>query len=422
MWMYTYMYRYMCYIYIMKSSHNMKKSYKTMTTIVQMLYMHLLFVFMIGNIDHVVVIEGAVPSPLVDCIAEPSNNNIDSPSYHGASSDGAKKELLIPRTLSRHKYAQIMPPASQTTDLVFFAVNSARGNSILRDVIRRTWGSVALRMGMKVKFFVGHSDDMLGIEVEKAKHGDIIVLNVDESNFREGYNLLSKKTMLLMKWLDTHLKQTSSFAVKIDDDVYFDVEAFIACTYKIKEEEMSDGNSKQLLYYGYINDRSKPIRQETSKWYDPDFKAEVYPPYAAGIFYMLSRSAVHFLSKNSMNFKQWRNEDASVGTWLYGTRTKRLHDGAVYPSRSYRDSKHTPVALHMAMSTNVKSSERKLHVQKKDFDALFTASLMNAAHRHLQEYGTILGVCKDSADEIDAKNEASNVVYMSVDEWILGRM
>ena len=34
---------------------------------------------------------------------------------------------------------------------------------------------------------------MLGIEVEKAKHGDIIVLNVDESNFREGYNLLSKK-------------------------------------------------------------------------------------------------------------------------------------------------------------------------------------------------------------------------------------
>ena len=83
---------------------------------------------------------------------------------------------------------------------------------------------------------------------------------------------------------------------------------------------------------------------------------------------MLSRSAVHFLSKNSMNFKQWRNEDASVGTWLYGTRTKRLHDGAVYPSRSYRDSKHTPVALHMAMSTNVKSSERKLHVQKKEHE------------------------------------------------------
>ena len=51
-----------------------------------------------------------------------------------------------------------------------------------------------------------------------------------------------------MKWLDTHLKQTTSFAVKIDDDVYFDVEAFIARTYKIKEEEMSDGNSKQLLY------------------------------------------------------------------------------------------------------------------------------------------------------------------------------
>ena len=64
---------------------------KTMTTSIQMLYMHLLFVFMIGNIDHVVVIEGAVPSPLVGCIAEPSNNNIDSPSYHGASSDGAKK-------------------------------------------------------------------------------------------------------------------------------------------------------------------------------------------------------------------------------------------------------------------------------------------------------------------------------------------
>ena len=43
---------------------------------------------------------------------------------------------------------------------------------------------------------------MLGIEIEKAKHGDVVVLDVDESNFRGGYNLLSKKTMLLMQWLD----------------------------------------------------------------------------------------------------------------------------------------------------------------------------------------------------------------------------
>ena len=42
--------------------------------------------------------------------------------------------------------------------------------------------------------------------------------------------------MLLMKWLDTHLKQTGSFAVKIDDDVYFDVEAFIARTYKVRRD------------------------------------------------------------------------------------------------------------------------------------------------------------------------------------------
>ena len=76
----------------------------------------------------------------------------------------------------------------------------------------------------------------------------------------------------------------------------------------------------------------------------------------------------------------------------------------------------------MAMSTNVKSSQRKLHMKNKQFDALFTASLMNAAHRHLQEYGTILGVCKSSSNEIDAQTEAGNVVYMTEDEWILGRM
>ena len=62
----------------------------------------------------------------------------------------------------------------------------------------------------------------------------------------------------------------------------------------------------------------------------------------------------------------------------------------------------------MAMSTNVKTSERKLRVKNKDFDAMFTASLMNAAHRHLQEYGTIIGVCEDSANTIDLKVESAN--------------
>ena len=87
---------------------------------------------------------------------------------------------------------------------------------------------------------------------------------------------------------------------------------------------------------------------------------ELYPPYAAGIFYMLSRPCIEFIAANAGVFKQWRNEDASVGTWLYGTRVIRVHDGAVYPSRSYRSSTHMPVALHMAMSTNVKTSERKV--------------------------------------------------------------
>ena len=123
-----------------------------------------------------------------------------------------------------------------------------------------------------------------------------------------------------------------------------------------------------------------------------------YIPICRCIFYMLSRPCIEFIAANAGVFKQWRNEDASVGTWLYGTRVIRVHDGAVYPSRSYRSATHTPIALHMAMSTNVKTSERKLRIRNKDFDAMFTASLMNAAHRHLQEYGTIIGVCEDSAN------------------------
>ena len=171
--------------------------------------------------------------------------------------------MLEPRLLSRHVYAKNMPPASHAADLVFFAVNSARGNSILRDVIRRTWGSVATRLGMQIKFFVGRSDDMLGIEIEKAKHGDVVVLDVDESNFRGGYNLLAKKTMLLMQWLHKHLKKTTDFAVKVDDDVYFDVEAFVARVYKLKLEKMSAASDSKMLYYGYINEHSHPVKSPT---------------------------------------------------------------------------------------------------------------------------------------------------------------
>jgi len=76
----------------------------------------------------------------------------------------------------------------------------------------------------------------------------------------------------------------------------------------------------------------------------------------------------------------------------------------------------------MAMSTNVKTSRKLSHVKNREFDMLFTASLMNAAHRHLQEFGTILGVCKDSVGDIDEKAEASNVLYMTIEEWVLERM
>mgnify|MGYP006130045295 CR=1 FL=1 len=346
-------------------------------------------------------------SPKVPCLSPPN------------SILPAGESIVIARLLSRHPYARKMAPAKEAKGLVFFAVNSARGNSILRDVIRRTWGSVAQRLGIQVKFFVGHSDEMLSIEIEKAKNNDVVVLDVDEGSFKGGYNLLARKTMLLMKWADRNLNKKTSFVVKVDDDVYFDVEAFVARVWGIKRA-MKTPDEK--IYYGYINEHSEPIRDPSSKWYDPDFKASVYPPYAAGIFYMLSIDAVSFLARNSQHLKQWRNEDASMGTWLFATNTRRVHDLCVYPSRSYRSANNPVLALHMAMSTNVKTSVRKLKEGSRDFDMLFTASLMNAAHRHIEEFGTILGVCRDSVGVVDESAEAENIVYLSIDEWVLGRM
>ena len=351
----------------------------------------------------------ASPSPRVSCLSKPNTADVT-----------ADHSLEFPRTLSRHLYSRHMLPRSGSQNLVFFAVNSARGNSILRDVIRRTWGAVAKSMGFHVKFFVGHSQDMLGIEIEKAKNNDVVVLDVDEGSFKNGYNLLSRKTMLLMQWVDRNTDPSTLFMVKVDDDVYFDVEAFVARIWGIKEQMSAD--DEESVYYGYINEHSEPIRDATSKWYEGEYRAQLYPPYAAGIFYMLSRKAVSYLTRNAKALKQWRNEDASVGTWLYATKTRRIHDQCVYPSRSFRAEGYSVIVLHMAMSTNVKTSRKLAHVKNREFDMLFTASLMNAAHRHLQEFGTILGVCKDSVGDIDEKVEASNVVYMTIEEWVLERM
>jgi hypothetical protein len=112
------------------------------------------------------------------------------------------------------------------------------------------------------------------------------------------------------------------------------------------------------VYIGNFWVDSKPIRETWHKNYEPKWKGEHFGPYAAGPFYILSRSACDFVGDNalSLNWK-WKNEDMAMGTWMAGSDVEFVNDWHI-KILNWKHYEHPLIAEH---NVDVSLSRARAH-------------------------------------------------------------
>ena len=177
-----------------------------------------------------------------------------------------------------------------------------------RDLIRDTWykgfndsEDVMLRYIMGVN---GLDDLQINkLHEENKTHGDIVFLD----NFTEGIWALTNKTIALMKWATKNVNFT--YLMKCDDDTFVYVKNAVT--------ELKRRHTTKRLYYGVIESKLKPIRNNQSKWVDLNWNiSDKYLPFARGGCYILSEDLVQLLVRQSHYIKRHPLEDVAVGLWL----------------------------------------------------------------------------------------------------------
>lgn len=216
---------------------------------------------------------------------------------------------------------------------ILVAVISKCSNTANRDLIRSTWGRSSMEAGVLVKFYIGIGS--VCKSVADARDADVIKLPVHESYA----NLSSKTATMLM-----HASHAfdADVVLKVDDDIYVDPYRFSMMISAVLEQRItssrvpvagSTGRHRWRLtpglYGGFFNNRTRVGRDASDKWADPAYPADFYPPYAGGGAYWLTRPVVNWIGegmKKGIWQTGWRNEDASLGTWIAGTTFERIHD------------------------------------------------------------------------------------------------
>ncbi|XP_026071821.1 beta-1,3-galactosyltransferase 2-like [Carassius auratus] len=181
-------------------------------------------------------------------------------------------------------------------------------NTAARDVIRSTWGSQRLVGDKTVStlFMLGlpTSEERETIQKdllqESAKYRDLI-----QSDFWDSYKNLTIKTMVMLEWL-TGYCQYASYAMKVDSDVFLNVENLV---------NMLLSAPKHKYMSGLVARKGIVKRDPQSKWYIPKdvYDQPLYPPYALGLGYVFSLDLPVKLVKAAQLIKAVYIEDVFLG-------------------------------------------------------------------------------------------------------------
>ena len=112
-----------------------------------------------------------------------------------------------------------------------------------------------------------------------------------------------------MYWLDQILPKTVKYVIKTDDDAFLNIFAWIklADKFTIRHET---NHTYPFIIGTAVLDKSRPIRHKHKNALSfAEFPYDVFPPYAVGCGYLLSRAAVTALVQNYKTVTPIKIED-----------------------------------------------------------------------------------------------------------------
>ena len=129
---------------------------------------------------------------------------------------------------------------------------------------------------------------------ESDKHSDVIVNNITDL-----YENLSLKTISAFNWM-TEFCDQSAFLLKVDDDMFVQVERLLEMVKNLLEKE---SNPRMIL--GNISRGWKPVRNPQSKYLitEAQYPGENYPDFATGPSYLVSQQALKDIVSAAMDQK-----------------------------------------------------------------------------------------------------------------------
>ncbi|XP_047540013.1 beta-1,3-galactosyltransferase 6 isoform X3 [Vanessa atalanta] len=245
-------------------------------------------------------------------------------------------------------------------------------NEAKRDAIRATWANFIDNIFIENEGL--DTERMKKIQAEHTRSNDLLLLN----NFEDSYKNLAKKLIHSLEWMSNNLKDLK-YVIKCDDDSFVRVDLIVR-DLEAFAPEMSGPTISQYvtykkslptykgLYWGYFDGRAKVFLN--GKWQEKEwFLCDTYLPYALGGGYVISRSIVDYIAKNSQFLSHYNSEDVSMGVWTAALDgINRVHDtrfDTEWKSRGCDSNmlvrhKQTPMDMFQMYKTLIHSQGTKL--------------------------------------------------------------
>ncbi|URD80976.1 Galactoside-binding lectin, partial [Musa troglodytarum] len=183
------------------------------------------------------------------------------------------------------------PPLPESTVDLFIGIISASNHFAERMAVRKTWmqSSQIKSSNVVARFFVALNlrnevNTMLKKEAEYFQ--DIVILP-----FMDRYELVVLKTIAICDYAVHNL--TTPYIMKCDDDTFIRVDVVL--------KEIKRVSQEKPLYMGNLNLLHRPLRH--GKWAVSfeEWPGYIYPPYANGPGYIISRDIAKFIDSQHAN-------------------------------------------------------------------------------------------------------------------------
>ncbi|XP_065221459.1 lactosylceramide 1,3-N-acetyl-beta-D-glucosaminyltransferase-like [Planococcus citri] len=217
---------------------------------------------------------------------------------------------------------------------ILIIICSRPRNVFLRQSIRLTWARWADQYNITILFLMGYPvDNRLDAKLleESNLRRDLILEGFDDT-----YNNLTLKTIFMLKWVQMYCAEVP-FVLKLDDDVYVNLENLHNYVMKIQKNDLSK------LLVGKVEPNAKPYRDLTNKWYMPYYlyKSEQYPNYTQGVAYLMSKQVASKLYEYSLTKEFLHLEDV----FLTGICAQEL-DITPIDQEEFRFTKEPQIGCH----------------------------------------------------------------------------